>query len=1720
MANRFKNVLSLLLCLCMLGALLPTTAYAAEGGTVHVYAPTGDDPDTPENESPDVASDKYQVVVNGTTVPAIKYNAKNHAMDIARFASDDRTPTFSVTLKTSESINSVQVYPVRYYPQDAIEVSADKKTVTFQMSDQLNYAILYINGSVADQQGKPYLALINDPLENPANIPDKNAANVLNFKTFAQEYLAENPITDTVGEECRPAGQEKDYSNNDSTLYTLNYPAGKYVAYNSREVAFPNMRARQKNDVSEALQAALETIKNNPELDTLYIPNGYYHWSGLQIIDWNSKPLTIYSEEGALMKNRLGECRESIEPAIYFKNSSNITVSGRGVYDGQGWINSDTDTKHARLSPHQGGSMLIHSQNITFNDTYVRDAKQWNWECHTVEDVTYNNIKGLSPYDHSWVDGLDLTSGVNVTVNGAITLGYDDCFASGHYNPSDGFPMGMIERNEFTETIGAAAAVYNKDRLEWDTKDSENIVVNNTLSWTLNWANSIRTGHNTYGHKTKSYTFNNFNAVNAPGNIRIQNGNYGTYPGYESITIINSSFDFSGSAALYAEIPMNNGGGLVIKDVVVENNWFNVPVVAARLSGITNLTVRQNYINGEHAKTFAASGMNITNVTNLVTDMADNTPPVFAKANEITAEEGQLVEFTVSATDADNDTLTYSVKEGTLPRGASFNSTTGKFTWTPGAGQYGWYAVTFQVTDGYNTASLPVTISVESDNMIKLAGTPFGRTESTWETQAGINNVFDGRATTFYDGQGGSYVGLRLDAAYTLLGVRGMPRAGYTGRMIGTQIQGSNDGTNWDTLHTISSLLENPQYTVIWFPEDERPATAYSQYRLYSAGAGFCNVAELEFYGYAGTEPLPVNKTALQELYDEYKDMEQGDYTDESWAVFVAAMTAAENMLADEEAVQEDVNDALTALQRAFDALTDGVERTIVDLFSTADASVSTWNANEQGRNYGANEYLRTMRMGNSLSNLNGYGYFGELYTGNGGSGNDGKVGFLQFDVSEYRDRIDQATLTLTLHGRTRDTYTGDDTIMVTRMPASFVEGDGSSTTNPYTPSTIEGAISWANKPAFNTLTGTVKESNAFPVDGKGRILMDTSYSVNHSVDGTKVTVDISELIKEMPEDEDVLSLAFCETVGYDLAFVSREGALRNVNADESMQPTLTLAVATESVVDTTELQELYDTVKDTPEASYTTGTWTAFKSALAAAAGILADPEGSTQAQVDAATDALRAAYDALALRGNHLADLQVALILAGTHTESNYTADSWAAFAQARTNAQNVYDNAANATQDQIDEALAALDAAATALVTKSSEAFKEVLKAAIETAEAMLATPDSLTPGSVSKLEAALETAKAALTSNDETALKNAADALLDAIEEAANKGDKTALAALVAAIRARDLSGFTEESVATLNNVLGVADGVLADPEAQQDHVDYAMAKLLDALGALVPKIVLNYTGLDYIIARAESILENADKYVSTSIAGLPDALASAKTVRAEATTQAAIDAATGTLTTEVGKARLKADLSALIALLDAATAKLNNAELYTAASVANLKSAVARAQSVVNKNDIDADAMQVELSALNKAINALKLKPTENPGGGTPGGGSDVNTPTPTAPAPAAGGGTAGGGATARPGTAADDNVAAPDGANAAAPEAQAPADADAAAPEQPKAAEALEDNQVPLAGLQTPDTAQVQSANNWMIVVWILLGAAAGSIFPLIIIKRRKKEETESKKAE
>ncbi len=131
--------------------------------------------------------------------------------------------------------------------------------------------------------------------------------------------------------------------------------------------------------------------------------------------------------------------------------------------------------------------------------------------------------------------------------------------------------------------------------------------------------------------------------------------------------------------------------------------------------------------------------------------------------------------------------------------------------------------------------------------------------------------------------------------------------------------------------------------------------------------------------------------------------------------------------------------------------------------------------------------------------------------------------------------------------------------------------------------------------------------------------------------------------------------------------------------------------------VDKSKLQAKYDEVKGLNADSYTADSWKPFADALAEAEKVLANDK-ATQDEVNAALDGLTKAADGLVANEAPQADkskLQALYDSLKDKANEGYTEESWNAFQSALNAAKQTIDNSA-ATQQQIDEALAGLNAA----------------------------------------------------------------------------------------------------------------------------------------------------------------------------------------------------------------------------------------------------------------------------------------------------------------------------------------------------------------------------------------------------------------------------------------
>ena len=117
---------------------------------------------------------------------------------------------------------------------------------------------------------------------------------------------------------------------------------------------------------------------------------------------------------------------------------------------------------------------------------------------------------------------------------------------------------------------------------------------------------------------------------------------------------------------------------------------------------------------GTHYATFAVTDGQVTVSETITIAVASgsNHAPVLSSIGNKSVDEGDALSFSITATDVDGQSLTYST--GALPTGASFSGQT--FTWTPGYTQAGNYNVTFTVSDGSAQDSETITIAVGNIN--------------------------------------------------------------------------------------------------------------------------------------------------------------------------------------------------------------------------------------------------------------------------------------------------------------------------------------------------------------------------------------------------------------------------------------------------------------------------------------------------------------------------------------------------------------------------------------------------------------------------------------------------------------------------------------------------------------------------------------------------------------------------------------------------------------------------------------------------------------------------------------------------------------------------------------------------------------------------------------------------------------------------------------------
>lgn len=289
------------------------------------------------------------------------------------------------------------------------------------------------------------------------------------------------------------------------------------------------------------------------------------------------------------------------------------------------------------------------------------------------------------------------------------------------------------------------------------------------------------------------------------------------------------------------------------------------------------------------------------------------------------------------------------------------------------------------------------------------------------------------------------------------------------------------------------------------------------------------------------------------------------------------------------------------------------------------------------------------------------------------------------------------------------------------------------------------------------------------------------------------------------------------------------------------------------------------------------------FEAALAKAEELLAQVYTS-QEDLDEAYNELLKMTHYLGFTGD-TKDLRTLVDVADQYVESNYTAESWKAFAKALEAAKEVLADE-NALQKDIDAAREALKNAMDNLVVIPVDKTK--LAELIEDAQAYVDRIEEFTPATAEVFMAALEHARTVYDNADATQAEiNAAYTTLQtAIFELREIPTKDKLKDLIDEVENMDLSKYTDESVSVLTAALEDAKAVYADENATEEDIAKAMEVLQASVDGLEekpsePEKPVDKAELGKLIEKVEKM--DLTKYTADSALAVRDALKEAKAV---------------------------------------------------------------------------------------------------------------------------------------------------------------------------------------------------------------------------------------------
>ena len=411
-----------------------------------------------------------------------------------------------------------------------------------------------------------------------------------------------------------------------------------------------------------------------------------------------------------------------------------------------------SDSFEVTVSDGNGGTAV---QTISVGVTAVNDAPvvtEANVSITTQEDTVVSGQVVASDVDGDTLAYAVSTAAAHGTVSLNAATGAYTYTPSANYNGADSFEVTVSDGagGTVTQTISVGITAVNNSPVvaqssvsistQEDTAVAGQVVASDVDGDTLAYAVSTAAAHGsvTLNAATGAYTYTpaaNYNGSDS-FEVTVSDGNGGT--AVQTITVgVAAVNDAPVIAAASVSITTAEdtavAGQVVASDVDGDTLAYAVSTAAAHGSvtlnaatGAYTYTPAANYNGPDSFEVTVSDGNGGTAVQTISVGItAVNDAPVVAAANvSITTAEDTTVSGQVVASDADGDTLAYSVTTGPARGTVTLNAATGAYTYTGAQNYNGADSFQVRVADGHGgfaTQTVSVTVTPVNDAPVVTA---------------------------------------------------------------------------------------------------------------------------------------------------------------------------------------------------------------------------------------------------------------------------------------------------------------------------------------------------------------------------------------------------------------------------------------------------------------------------------------------------------------------------------------------------------------------------------------------------------------------------------------------------------------------------------------------------------------------------------------------------------------------------------------------------------------------------------------------------------------------------------------------------------------------------------------------------------------------------------------------------------------------------------------